>query len=104
MLFHIFHALTRVSQDQTVQVAEALELKAELRRLRDENSELKKRISDFSGIETAKKKAEVRVEQLEQKVCSFWYTLYPWSAQCIPDGGDDPRESGPKRKRTQCYL
>lgn len=56
-------------QDQTVKVAEAVEAEAELHRLRDENALLKRRVSDFSIVENAKKKADTRVEQLEFKVC-----------------------------------
>ncbi|KAG5648583.1 hypothetical protein DXG03_003194 [Asterophora parasitica] len=54
--------------DQTVKVAEALEVEAELRRLREENVELRKRVSDFSVVENAKRKSDIRVEQLEQKM------------------------------------
>lgn len=45
-----------------------METEAELRRLREENTELKKRIADLNSVEAAKKKAESRTEQLEQKV------------------------------------
>jgi homeobox protein cut-like len=57
-------------KDQTVKVAEALEAEAELRRLREENVDLRRRVNDFSVVEASKKKLEARVEQLEQKVCS----------------------------------
>ena len=36
--------------------------------MRNENTELKKRINDFSSVENAKKKLEAKVETLEQKV------------------------------------
>lgn len=49
-------------------MTEAIEHEGELQRLRDENTELKKRINDFSSLENAKKKLEVKVEHLEQKV------------------------------------
>jgi homeobox protein cut-like len=49
-------------------VTEALEQESELKRLRDENAEMKKRISDFSSTESAKKKLELKVEQMESKV------------------------------------
>lgn len=55
-------------QDQTVKVAEALEHEAELERLREENAELKRRVNDFSSVESAKKKLETKVEQLEGRV------------------------------------
>ncbi|KAG5654395.1 hypothetical protein H0H81_003219 [Sphagnurus paluster] len=62
------YPLLEAAVDQTVKVAEALEAEAELRRLRDENIELRKRVSDFSSLENAKKKSDTRVEQLEQKM------------------------------------
>lgn len=49
-------------------MTEAMEHEAELQRLREENTELKKRVNDFSTVEHAKKKLETKVEQLEQKV------------------------------------
>jgi homeobox protein cut-like len=45
-----------------------MEHEAELRQLREENADLKKRINDFSTVENAKKKLETKVEQLDQKV------------------------------------
>jgi homeobox protein cut-like len=50
-----------------VKVAEAVELELELQRARDENAELRKQVSSYAGLEAAKKKAEERSEQLEQK-------------------------------------
>ena len=52
-----------------VKVAEAKDLETELQRLREENSDLRKRLNETSSLESAKKKAEARAEQLEQKVC-----------------------------------
>ncbi|KAG6898156.1 hypothetical protein C0992_004143, partial [Termitomyces sp. T32_za158] len=62
------YPLLEAAVDQTVKVAEALESEAELRRLREENVELRKRVNDFSSVETAKKKLDAKVEQLEQKM------------------------------------
>lgn len=62
------YPLLEAAVDQTVKVAEARELEGELRRLREENSELKKQLKDIPSLESAKKKADARVEQLEQKV------------------------------------
>jgi len=45
-----------------------MEQELELHRLKSENAELKKRISEFATIESAKKKLEVKVDQMEQKV------------------------------------
>jgi homeobox protein cut-like len=36
--------------------------------LRAENDELKKKVSDFSAVENAKKKLELKAEHLERKV------------------------------------
>lgn len=54
-----------------MQVAEAREQELQLQRLRDENAELRKQVSEFSTLEAAKKKAELAAEQLEQKVMSL---------------------------------
>ncbi|KAG6867826.1 hypothetical protein C0993_010585 [Termitomyces sp. T159_Od127] len=62
------YPLLEAAVDQTVRVAEALELEVELRRLREENVELRKRVNEFSSIEMAKKKLDAKVEQLEHKM------------------------------------
>ncbi|KAF7361668.1 Golgi membrane protein [Mycena venus] len=62
------YPLLEAAVDQTVKVAEARDLEAELKRLREENIDLRKRVSDFSAVETAKKKVENKVEQLELKM------------------------------------
>ncbi|KAF9469930.1 hypothetical protein BDZ94DRAFT_42858 [Collybia nuda] len=63
--------------DQTVKVAEALESEVKLQKLREENAEMKKRIYEFSIVETAKKKAELRVEYLEEKVMFYGLLIIP---------------------------
>lgn len=55
-------------QDQTVKVAEARELEGELHRLRAENADFRKRIGEVSNLESAKKKADVKIDQLEHRV------------------------------------
>ncbi|KAJ7217863.1 CASP C terminal-domain-containing protein [Mycena pura] len=62
------YPLLEAAVDQTVKVAEARDLEAELKRLREENVDLRQRVNDFPAVETAKKKAELKVEQLEQKM------------------------------------
>ena len=69
---------TACIQDQTVKVAEARELEAELQRARDENAELRKRLNEVSSLESAKKKADSRVEQLEQKASEL--TMFTFRA------------------------
>ena len=51
-----------------MKAAEVGDLEADLRRAREENTELRKRLNEVSSLEAAKKKADLRVEQLEQKV------------------------------------
>ncbi|KAH9949595.1 CASP C terminal-domain-containing protein [Amylocystis lapponica] len=62
------YPLLEAAVDQTVKVAEARELEVELQRARDENVELRKRLNEVSALEAAKKKADTRIEQLEQKM------------------------------------
>lgn len=52
-----------------MKVAEARDLQDELQRVKDENAELQRRVIEFASVEAAKKKAESRVEQLEEKAC-----------------------------------
>lgn len=51
-----------------MRVAEADQLEVDLARVREENAELRGRLSDLSTLESAKKKAESKVEILEEKV------------------------------------
>ncbi|OCH92318.1 hypothetical protein OBBRIDRAFT_833541 [Obba rivulosa] len=62
------YPLLEAAVDQTVKVAEARELESELQRMRDENAELRRKLAETSSLETARKKAEMRIEQLEQKM------------------------------------
>ncbi|KAI0663567.1 CASP C terminal-domain-containing protein [Cubamyces menziesii] len=62
------YPLLEAAVDQTVKVAEARELEQELQRTREENADLRKRLNEVSALENAKKKADARVEQLEQKM------------------------------------
>jgi homeobox protein cut-like len=60
-------------QDQTVKIAEAGDLEDELQRVKAENAELQKRVSELANIDGAKKKAESRAEQLEEKARLIGY-------------------------------
>ncbi|THH32502.1 hypothetical protein EUX98_g1693 [Antrodiella citrinella] len=62
------YPLLEAAVDQTVKVAEARELEAELKRVREDNVELRRRLNETSSLETAKKKADAKVEQLEHKM------------------------------------
>ncbi len=50
-----------------MKIAETRDLEDELQRVKAENSELQRRVSEFANIDAAKKKAESRAEQLEEK-------------------------------------
>lgn len=65
------YPLLDAAVDQTVKVAEARMLEAELQRLREENAELKKQAAEGSTADDKRKKAEARADQLEQKVWEF---------------------------------
>jgi homeobox protein cut-like len=52
-----------------VKIAETRDLQVELERVKAENAELRRRATEFANVEAAKKKAEDRVEQLEEKAC-----------------------------------
>lgn len=58
-----------------MKVAEAHDLEADLQRMRDENAELRRRLNETASLEVAKKKADARVEQLEEKVRVLLLTL-----------------------------
>ncbi|KZT10961.1 uncharacterized protein LAESUDRAFT_721378 [Laetiporus sulphureus 93-53] len=62
------YPLLEAAVDQTVKVAETHELEIALERTREENAELRKRVNECSSFEIAKKKADARIEQLEQKM------------------------------------
>lgn len=62
------YPLLEAAIDQAVKAAEVNDLEIEVKRLRDENAELRRRNSDIASLEAAKKKAETRAEQLEEKM------------------------------------
>lgn len=80
-------------------MAEARDLEAELKRLREENIDLRKRVNDFASVETAKKKAESKVEQLELKVRETMVPLFPLFIFGV-DGRDDIGEGSSEGERT----
>lgn len=51
-------------------MAEARVLESELNRLREENLDLKRQVGEITGVEEKRKKAEAKVETLEEKVRS----------------------------------
>ncbi|KAF8919832.1 CASP C terminal-domain-containing protein [Mucidula mucida] len=62
------YPLLEAAVDQTVKIAEARDLEHELQRYREENAELKKRVSETSNIEAAKKKMEDMInDRVSQK-------------------------------------
>ncbi|KAF8270277.1 CASP C terminal-domain-containing protein [Lactarius quietus] len=62
------YPLLEAAVDQTVKIAETRDLEDELHRVKAENAELQRRVSELASIEAAKKKAESRAEQLEEKM------------------------------------
>jgi len=50
-----------------VKIAETRDLEDELQRVKAENVELQMRVSELANMDAAKKKAESRAEQLEEK-------------------------------------
>jgi predicted RNase H-like nuclease (RuvC/YqgF family) len=86
-------------------VAEARELDAELQRLRDENADLRKRTSELSSIEAAKKRAEAKAEMLEQKVSRFLINCHSLEdPHRHLDGRDATGKASAERERTECYI
>ncbi|KAI9456520.1 CASP C terminal-domain-containing protein [Lactarius psammicola] len=62
------YPLLEVAVDHTVKIAEARDLEDELQRVKADNVELQRRVSELASLETAKKRAESRAEQLEEKM------------------------------------
>lgn len=81
-----------------------MEQETELKRLREENVELRKRVDDFSSLESAKKKLESKVESLEFKVCGFFRRHSVTSLTGTSDGRYDPGESRSENQRVECDV
>ncbi|KAI0031748.1 CASP C terminal-domain-containing protein [Vararia minispora EC-137] len=62
------YPLLEAAVDHAVKAAEYREMEEEIQRLRRENVELQKRMDGFASVDAAKRKAETKVEQLEQKM------------------------------------
>ncbi|KZS93958.1 hypothetical protein SISNIDRAFT_453667 [Sistotremastrum niveocremeum HHB9708] len=62
------YPLLELAVDQTVKVSQVSSLESEIARLREENAELKKKADAQSSTEKERKKAEKRVETLEEKM------------------------------------
>lgn len=62
------YPLLDAAVDQTVKVAEARMLESELARLREENGDLKRQVGEMGSVEDKRKKAEAKVESMEEKV------------------------------------
>jgi len=62
------YPLLDAAVDQTVKVAEAKMLESEMKRLREENSDLKRQVAEIATVEQGRKKAETKVGELEGKV------------------------------------
>ncbi|KAN0125306.1 CASP C terminal domain containing protein [Lactarius tabidus] len=62
------YPLLEAAVDQTVKIAETRDLEDELQRVKADNIELQRRVSELANLEASKKKAESRAEQLEEKM------------------------------------
>lgn len=51
-----------------MKASQANELEAELAKLREQNASLNLKVTELSSFETAKKKAEARAQQLEERM------------------------------------
>jgi len=91
-------------QDQTVKVAEAEALEAEIQKLRDENSELRRRAAEASTLEGSLKKAETKVGTLEEKVKNGPSAALRSLFIICTDGDPHTRAGYTKRKRAQCDI
>lgn len=63
-----FTILWCLEQEQTIKASQAHELEGELAKLKEQNASLNRKVTELSGLETAKKKAETKVQQLEEKM------------------------------------
>jgi homeobox protein cut-like len=62
------YPLLDAAVDQTVKVAEARMMESEMKRLREENADLKRQVGEMGNVESSRKKAEKRADELEEKV------------------------------------
>ncbi|KAF8520409.1 CASP C terminal-domain-containing protein [Hysterangium stoloniferum] len=62
------YPLLEAAVDQTVKVGEALTLELEVQRLRDDNADLRRRVGDVSALEASKKKLQIKLDQIEQRM------------------------------------
>lgn len=58
-----------------MKIAETRDLQDELERVKAENTELQRRVTEFANVDAAKKKAESKAEQLEEKACLIGHAL-----------------------------
>ncbi|EJD02863.1 uncharacterized protein FOMMEDRAFT_156221 [Fomitiporia mediterranea MF3/22] len=54
--------------EQTIKASQASQLEAEVAKLKEENATLNRKVNDLSSIEAAKKKAETKAQQLEDRM------------------------------------
>ena len=58
----------RFLQEQAIKASQTSQLESEIAKLRDENATLNRKLSDLANVESAKKKAETKVKQLEERM------------------------------------
>jgi len=92
------YPLLDAAVDQTVKVAEARMLESELARLREENGDLKRQVGEMSSVEDKRKKAEAKVESIEEKAR---YCPFSLGQADVADGRPDPGEGHPEGERAE---
>jgi hypothetical protein len=87
-----------------VKVSEAQALEIEVQRLREENAELRRKNNEIGSLEAAKKRADAKVESLEQKVRPLVTRPVCPVGLILPDGRSHQRTSGPEGGRAERDL
>ncbi|KAL5528564.1 hypothetical protein ACEPAF_7700 [Sanghuangporus sanghuang] len=62
------YPLLDAAVEQTIKASQASQLEAEVAKLKEENAALNRKLSDLSNIESAKKKVEMKAQQLEDRM------------------------------------
>lgn len=86
-----------------MKIAEARDLEDELQHVKAENAELQRRVSELASMDAAKKKAESKAEQLEEKARLIRLTVFRLRADLWGRWMRQFRSELP-RKRTSSML
>lgn len=97
------HIYLTIIKDQLVTSTASKELEVEVVRLQNENADLKRKVADFSVVESAKKRTEDKLEALEKRV-RFIPLMNAYMANGDEDGRCDTRKGSTERKRVERYI